>query len=424
MLPRGLYSLSSYLLLYATCLSQVHGFPQGTGTASTVDPSGDITKGGVVPDPQSPPNDFFDVSDVDFNAPLVAPALVFEPFNRDQASLSTAAQVQPQKRAANTAWSIGVVQGISPTTMDDYVIFPSNVQAQLVMTFLQDAQKFAWQPGAANDAETGADKGYFRFTSDGLSLICIVRDTTNPGDPFRWEDFLHIVEYLLQKTATQIGVIATWAGLLKDSSGKPFVDIAMLPGIVDHQAAQDGGVVQPAGGMEIKSTDGPSAGLQVPSKITKIPLRHTDNFKMTIQRTQSKLDRRIMAGIIQLAASEVINDFRAEGNYQEFLAQFPDDNLARGLYPNAVFQFQANPGFQMPYQVMMQMMLTLVKIKRAKRWDRAPEGDTDGMAGVILDADDRVQGRWSVGDFLENVEDCAFRAPRRGSIWGCFLRFG
>ena len=340
---------------------------------------------------------------------------VFQPLTRPSAPRpSVAVDSTLTSRSISDIISIHAKIG-STTTRYNYTMYSFAVNATAMKQMFADATTYALaQFNSGNIRGEESDQNYYRFTSQGLTIVAIVYGEAGTGDdPFNWGDFTLITSFLTNLTIEHPNNNMTWNGYITMEDGSRGVDFFVVPsfGDIPDSSPPPPAASTPAAPNPLGGADG---GLRLAKRAFSINLG-IDNVRMTVRKAASQ----VMTGVLYSLASTALDTFTADSgqnpSYREFI-QRSGDPMIQQHFSNQVMQIVATNQL-VSREVMMAALQLLVQVTHASSMNA---GNSETLYGELITGSSII-AKWSLGAAIGGPS-CIVENPDGSIALGCMIR--
>ena len=304
----------------------------------------------------------------------------------------------------------------SITTQNGTTVYSVAVNATAMAQMLQDATVYAQsQFDSGNILGNESDHNYYRFTSQGLTVVAMAYGEAGSGDPtFNWGDFAIITGFLHNLTIDHPTRNMTWNGYVTMTDNTRGVDFFIVPSfgdIPDSGSPLAAAATPAAASNPIGGADG---GLRLAKRAFAINLG-VDNVRMTVRRATTQVMASLLAHLSQTALDTLIADSGQSPPYRELISRTGDSTLDVA-FPNEVMQIVATNQL-VSKDVMIAALQFLVQLTEPLY---VLAGQVPTMYGELMRGT-TIIARWSLGSMIAGPS-CVVQNPDGSYAIGCFIR--
>ena len=303
----------------------------------------------------------------------------------------------------------------STTTRYNYTMYSFAVNATAMKQMFADATAYALaQFNSGNLRGNESDQNYYRFTSQGLTIVAIVYGEAGTGDdPFNWGDFTLITGFLTNLTIKYPNNNKTWNGYVTMEDGSRGVDFFVVPSFGD---IPDSSPPPPAASTPAapNAPGGADGGLRLAKRAYSIKLG-VGNVRMTVRKATSQ----VMTGMLYSLATTALDTFIADTgqtpSYREFI-QRSTEPIMQQYYPNQIMQIVAVNQL-VSREVIIATLQALVQLTYQSAMNA---GNSRTLYGELITGS-LVIARWSLGAAM-GAPTCVVKNPDGSIALGCMIR--
>ena len=303
----------------------------------------------------------------------------------------------------------------STTTRNNQTMYSFAVNATAMKQMFANATAYALaQFNSGNIRGKESDQNYYRFTSQGLTLVAIVYGEAGTGDdPFNWGDFTLITGFLTNLTIKYPDNNKTWNGYILMEDGSRGVDFFVVPSfgdIIDSSpppsAASTPAAPNPPGGAD--------GGLRLTKRAYSINLG-VDNVRMTVRKATSQVMTGMLYSLATTALDTLVADSGHIPSYREFI-QRSGEPILQQYFPNQVMQIVATDQL-ISREVIYTALQFLVQLTYESS---SYAGSAETLYGELMTGSSII-ARWSLGATIGGPP-CIVKNPDGSLALGCMIR--
>lgn len=269
----------------------------------------------------------------------------------------------------------------------------------------------------------------FISSASNLSVIMNSINKTVDGDSFNWQDFSSIASILLHAVTLHPNLNRTFVGMVKDSSGNPVVEVAVLP---EYVIVGNDGEPSPLN-MDPSSSSSAATAKMAPSHLPKRVIPHAQSrisgttFTTTITLTPGRVHVMFLRTLMATAINMVAMD-PGRHTYSAMVTE---------SFANVVQNFMANASGRINFSLrtenivrlrnyeMLAILDTIYQLVDADMYAAAQAATPSfwSWSGQIIDQLGAVIAQWSLGEPNQALGCSSFTATQAdGSvIYGCLV---